>query len=209
MRSVRLQFFVVRDNLDHPLPYFIVDMVTRQRQEFQSHVNVPLGVRGILLREDSHLEHHLLPDPKIGSLQVSQEFIDNGTCVGRIAHTVQQVQTLAANTDIPISERAKDNVLVFLDRIKGLCSGRKVDHGLQTQVSYVGLSRLDVFTQSCRDLHHEIVFGVHMDKQVDSLEKDCILRVVLLDVLRCVHSKIHDLLQRLADNLADMAVLCY
>ena len=79
-------------------------MVTRQGEKLQSHVNVPLGVSGVLLRENSHFKYHLLPDRIVGRLEVPQKFIDDRACIGRIAHTVQQVQPFTSDTDIPVSK---------------------------------------------------------------------------------------------------------
>lgn len=46
-----------------------------------------------------------------------------------------------------------------------------------------------------------------MNKKIDSLEENGILSIVLLDILWCVHSGSHDLLQRCSNDFADVAVL--
>jgi hypothetical protein len=79
---------------------------------------------------------------------------------------------------------------------------------VETKVSNIRLAGLDILAQASRNLQHKSMLGVKVNEQVDGLEENCILSIVLLNVLGCFHSGLHHLGERLSDDLSNMAVLC-
>jgi hypothetical protein len=50
------------------------------------------------------------------------------------------------------------------------------------------------------------MLSVKVDEEIDRFEKDRILGIVLLHVFRCIHCDLHYLLERLANDIADMTI---
>lgn len=61
-------------------------------------------------------------------------------------------------------------------------------HGVKTEISHVGLFGQDEPTKQEGRIGNNAGFGVYVDTQVDSLEKDGVLGVVVLNVLRDANS---------------------
>lgn len=57
-------------------------------------------------------------------------------------------------------------------------------------------------------MHHKAVFGIKVNEEVDGFEEDGILSIILLDVLGHFRRCLHDLLERVSDDVADMCVVC-
>jgi hypothetical protein len=61
-------------------------------------------------------------------------------------------------------------------------------HGVKTEISNVCLFRQDEATKQEGRIGNNAGFGIYVDTQVDSLEKDGVLGVVVLNILRNVNS---------------------
>lgn len=78
---------------------------------------------------------------------------------------------------------------MLLDGAEGARTCGKMGHGIETEISNVGLFRQDEPTKQEGRIGDNAGFGVYVDSQIDCLEKDGVLGVVMLNILRDVNSE--------------------
>ena len=73
------------------MPYFIADMITSHSEQSKGDVNIPLGIGGVFLGQNRDFESHLLSYREVCCLEVFEQLIHDGLCIGGVAHAVEQI----------------------------------------------------------------------------------------------------------------------
>lgn len=201
--SHSVKFLCVRDNLNDSVPNFLSDVVSSDVHQRQDRVDVPLVLDRELFRQDCDPQDHFLPQRVIRDGEVLQEFTNDEFRVGRVAHRIEEVESTSSNRDVLVSKRLNDRRLVSFDRLEVLTPRREMSHRVETQVSDVRLFRHDESTEEVRCRLDNRRFRVEVDREVDRFEQDCVLGVVLLNVLVSVARVLQDPLEDIMEELAE------
>uniref|UniRef100_A0A182XS43 Uncharacterized protein n=1 Tax=Anopheles quadriannulatus TaxID=34691 RepID=A0A182XS43_ANOQN len=170
--------------------------------QVQYHVHVPRVVRRVLLRQDRHLQHHLLPDRVVRRLQVVQHLLHDLLRVRPVAHRVQQIDRLLPHRHVLLHLHRQDHhLLVLFDRFVRKLGRRQMAHRLQRQVAQVRLAVAQELAQLIARPHQQARLAVVVYDQIDRLEQDRVLRVRVLHLLalwrllRLVQNRLQTLVQ--------------
>ena len=174
LSGVLLEILLLGDDLDASVPDIIRDVVTSAGDEVEDGIDVPVVVGGITLGKNGDLEGHFLLDHEIRSLQVSKKSGDDLLGVLLVAHGEEHLKSTLTNGDILIVEGGEDALLVSLDLVADVIEEGKAGHGLETEITDVGLLGVDVAAEGIDDGGSELVVGVIAvgDDDVDDLEED-------------------------------------
>lgn len=203
-----MQVLGVGNDLNNPVPDFLADVISRGAHERQDRVDVPLVVGGKLLGQDGNLEHHLFPESVVGHREVPEKFANDHSRVARVAHRVQQVEAAPTDRDVLVAERLHDGPLVLLDRVEVVGASGEVRHRIQAEIANVGLLGKDEPAEEVRSLLDHDRLGVEVNREVDRLEQDGVLRIVLLHVPMLVARVLENALKYVVQNEAKRRVLC-
>jgi hypothetical protein len=160
---IRLQVLVVGDELNDSVPHFRSDMVSRSRDELEDSVDVPLVLCRESFRKDRNLEHHLLSEVVVGDLKIFDQLANDDLRIGRVTHRVEQVESTSSDRDIAVLEGEDDGVLMFLDGLQGRGARGEMGHGVEAEITDVGLLGEDEATEEHRGIGDDCGFWIEVD----------------------------------------------
>eukprot|EP00756_Hemistasia_phaeocysticola_P040517 Hpha_TRINITY_DN16867_c2_g1::TRINITY_DN16867_c2_g1_i3::g.149171::m.149171 len=174
-----LNVFVVGDDLHHALPNVGRYVTPRLLNDTHDHIDVPRVAHSKLLSEDGDLDDKILSDLMLRDRKVVNQFTNYLTRVALIAHDVQQIKSLATDTNVGILEGVDNRDLVLLYvLVEHLSAEGQTGHQLEPDVAEVGVFRVcDIPAQDVCRVVEQLPVTVPVDNSVDRLSQYRVARI--------------------------------